>query len=121
MSGSSWLTAAELEAIRADLERTLPDEAVIQSVTRTSDGQGSWSETWAAAGTVACRLDNAGGRRGRQSEAVQSFTSWTLTVPYDTDLTTEHRVVIGADTFSVTSVSDNHAWRAVRRAQLERI
>lgn len=118
---TSWLTSAELEALRADLERTLPDTCVIQAVTRTADGQGGWTEVWAASGTVSCRMDQNSGNKGRQAAAVQDFATFTLTVPYDTGLTALQRVVHAGETYNVIGVTDTGSWLGVQRAQVARV
>jgi SPP1 family predicted phage head-tail adaptor len=114
--------AVELARLRADLEAAaLPDSCVLQTVTLTSDGQGGQTEAWAAAGTVACRLDNGSGQRANVAASVRPFSSWVLTVPYGTGLTTAYRVEHGGETYAVIAVSDSGSWLACERAHLERI
>jgi hypothetical protein len=113
------LTPAELAAMRADLETLLPDTAVLQTSTLSSDGQGGVTETWAAYGTVAGRLDNLSGSRRPIGQAIQPFNGWTLTVPQSTEIDFSKRVVINGFTFSVIAVSDVGSWLAVKRAALE--
>lgn len=113
-------SAAELAQMRADLEAmTLPDTCVIQSVTQVSDGQGGLVDTWAASGTVACRLDNLSGSRRPVGQSVQPFTSWTLTVPQSMAIDFSNRVVVNGFTFAVIAVSDVGSWIACKRAALE--
>ena len=116
------VTAAELAQMRADLEAmTLPGTAVVQALTRTTDGQGGYTEAWAASGTVACRLDNSGGNRRSVRAAEITFSGWVLTVPQSTGLTTANRVVTGGETYNVISVSDLGSWIACQRAEVQRI
>lgn len=115
------LTSAELRAIREHLEDTLPDKCVLQTMTRTADGQGGFTEAWAAAGTVVCRLDNAGGGKKPNADSQRTFSTWTLTVPYDAGLTTAHRVSIGGEDYNVLDVSDAPSWAGVQRARVERV
>jgi SPP1 family predicted phage head-tail adaptor len=117
----SALSADELAAMRDDLETLLPDTCVIQSLTQASDGQGGLIDTWAAAGTVACRLDNGSGQKANVAQSVQPFSSWVLSVPYDADLTTAQRVVHGGETYAVIALSEAGSWLAVQRAHLERL
>ena len=116
------LPASELKRLRADLEAiTLPDTAVLQTLTRTSDGQGGWTEAWAAAGTVACRLDNSSGQRATVGQSVRPYSAWVLTVPHDAGLTTAHRVEVGDETYAVIAVSDAPSLHACQRAHVERL
>jgi head-tail adaptor len=114
------LTTRELAQMRADVERaTLPDICVLQSMTSIPDNEGGMTETWAASGTVMCRLDNLSGSRRPIGQAIQPFNSWTLTVPQSTEIDTLNRVVVNGFTFSVIAVSDVGSWLTCRRAALE--
>jgi hypothetical protein len=115
------LTDPELESIRSAIESLLPDTCNILSVTRTSDGQGGWTETWGTATASApCRLDVA--RPGGEQvfgASVQPFTGYVLTLAHDETITTAHRVSCNSQTFSVVSVDLAKSWDGSRRAYLE--
>ncbi|MFA5376889.1 MAG: head-tail adaptor protein [Dehalococcoidia bacterium] len=117
------LTDPELEAIRAAIESLLPDTCNILSVTRTSDGQGGWMDTWGTATASApCRLDVS--RPGGEQifgASVQPFTGYVLTLAHDETITTGYRVSCNSQTFSVVSVDLAKSWDGSRRAYLERI
>lgn len=114
------VSQAELKQMRADLEaQTLPDIAVLSTLTQVSDGEGGTTDTWTTSGTVMCRLDNLSGSRKPVAASVQAFNSWILTVPYDTEIDTLTRVFVNEYTFTVLAVSDVGSWRVVRRAALE--
>lgn len=122
----SALTADELVQMRADLETLLPDTCNLLTVTQAADGQGGYTDTWGTATTnLACRLDNSGRTSGNtrsvSGDSLRPFSSWILTVPQDTTLTTAYRVEHGGNTYSVTSVSAGGSWLGVKRAQLERL
>lgn len=117
---SLMMSAAELAKLRADLEDVaLPDTCVLQLATSVSDGQGGFTDTWAAAGTVACRLDNLSGSRKPIGQAIQPFNSWVLTVPQSATIDTSYRAVVNGFTFAVIAVSDVGSWLACQRAALE--
>jgi head-tail adaptor len=116
------LPTAELNRLRDDLEAyVLPDTCVIHSLTQASDGQGSFIDTWAAAGTVPCRLDNGSGQKANVAQSIRPFSGWVLTVAHDADLTTDNRVVHSGETYTVISISDSGSLLACRRAMLERL
>lgn len=116
------VTTAELRHMRSHVEAVaLPDVCEIQALTQTPDGQGGHYESWAAAGTVACRLDPAGGNKAGVGQSLQAFASFTLTVPYDTDLTTLNRVVHDGTTYSVTAVDYDKSLPITKRATLEQL
>lgn len=115
------LTDPELEAIRAAIESLLPDTCDILSVTRASDGQGGWTDTWGTATASApCRLDVA--RPGGEQvfgASVQPFTGYILTMAHDETITPSNRVSCNGQIFSVVSVDLAKSWDGSRRAYLE--
>ena len=111
----------ELDQIRQDFADSLPERVTIQRETRSSDGAGGQTQTWTAAGTVPCRLDNKSGTRKPVATSLESFTEWMLTVPQSAPLTTANRVTVGTFTYTVKAVSDVGSWSACQRAQVERI
>ena len=117
------LTDAELEAIRSAIEELLPDTCDVLSVTRTSDGQGGFTETW---GTVTadlpCRLDIA--KPGTQpifGASVQPFQGYVMTVNHAGTVTTSNRILKDGYTFEVVSVDFAKSWDGSRRIYLERL
>lgn len=117
------MTSAELTQLRSDVEAYLmPDTCNVLSVTRTSDGQGGWTEAWGtASGTVACRLDAKAGREMDAGGAVQAFHTYTLTLKHGTTITTANRVEVDSSTFAVVSVDTAKSWDAAIRCELERV
>jgi head-tail adaptor len=115
------LTSAEITYMRAQLEDLMPDTCNILSVTHTSDGQGGVTDTWGTATAgVACRLDYMQGVETVFGGAMQPYTGWKLTLPYDTSLTTAQRVEHGGNTYNVIEVDTDKSWPIVLRARLAR-
>lgn len=117
------VTTAELESMRTSLESvSFPDTCNILSLTRTSDGEGGWTEAW---GTVlasqACRLDQVASTEVLSAASIRPFAGWVLSLTHDVALTSAMRVEHGGYTYNVIGVSDTGSWLAVRRALLERI
>lgn len=114
------LTEAQLTRMRAQLETLLPQSAVIQAVTRTSDGAGGWLEAWEAVsgGTVAARLDPLGKaeRTAALGEAETMTIRYQLTVPHDAPIAQDRRVVIEGNTYEVVQLDADHGWNVSRRA-----
>lgn len=122
----TWISSAELTVMRAILANTLPDTAVIQSSTLSSDGEGGGTIAWSAvtSGTVACRLDPVSSSAaydavvaGKESLRVLR----QLTVPHDAPLALNRRVVVGSQTYEVVSLADDNSWRIDRRAILAEV
>lgn len=120
------LTNAELAAMRYDIESLMPDYCYILEQTRTPDGQGGWSETWGTAvANVKCRIDaiNPGARNNEivQGAALLPFHTYILSLPFGTPITTDNRVEVSGQLYSVTAVDNGKSWSAVVRAILELI
>jgi head-tail adaptor len=118
--------ATEIAQIRTDIESALlPDTCTIQERTLVSDGQGGNVETWATVdglGSVACRLDSKlriDNKEAVAGGAVREFSTWKLTLPQATVITTANRVVVGSQAFNVQAVSTGQSWEATKRVSLE--
>jgi SPP1 family predicted phage head-tail adaptor len=100
------LTAGELAAMRAAQNAALPDTCVIRRVTLTPDSYGGHTEEWNDIATVACRVAPSGHSPQEQviAERMSATSTWTLTLPADTDVTAADRLVVGARTFEVAAV-----------------
>lgn len=114
------LPSDELAQIRTDLETTLPDAGTIYSLTRTSDGQGGWSESWGTAGTCACRVDFIGGNESVTSGALLPYTKAIITMPQATTITAQNRFIHSSGTYTVQAVNLG-SWLGVKRALVDKI
>jgi hypothetical protein len=115
------LTDAELEVMRSSINELLPDTCDILSVTNVSDGQGGWNETLGTATAgVDCRLDYVRDVKIVSGGALQTYTGWMLTLPYDAVITETNKVQIGADIWNVTSHDDGKSWQACIRVAMEK-
>ena len=115
------LPAAELAQLREDLQNTLPDTCNILSLTRTSDSQGGWSETWGtASSSVSCRVDFIGGKEAISSDALKPFSQAIITLPQSTTITAQNRIEHGSNTYTVQAVNLG-SWLGVKRASVELI
>lgn len=112
------LTSDELATLRAEMLDLMPDTCVIQRPATTVGSAGFAAKTYSAVGTAACRLDPLKKQLDKEVLAMQETTAYyrQLTVPYDTDLRAEDKVVIGGRTYEVRQLDDDHSLRAVRRA-----
>jgi hypothetical protein len=116
------LTSTELSIMRAAISDMLPDTCSIISGANSSDGQGGVS--WAASGTVtaACRLDLVMGNEQNAAGAVQPFTRWVMTLPYDTAIVNTNKITHGGYTYNVVGgINTDSSWIACKRVLLERV
>lgn len=116
----SQLSSDDLEYMQDAVEELLPGTCYILSPTLASNGAAEMIPTWGTVGTAYCRLDaNAGGEQ-IQGAGVRPTHRYVLTLPYGTTIAQTYRVVVGSDTFNVTSIDDEKSWSACVRAYLER-
>jgi head-tail adaptor len=116
------LTDVDLNDMRAAIAELLPATCHILSVTRTSDGQGGFTDTWGTAtANVSCRLDYKRGDERVFGATNQPYNGFVLSLPYDKTITAANRVKIGTTQYNVTMVDNGKSWAAVRRAALEAI
>ena len=126
----SMPTSAEVARWREDLETaSLPDTAYILSVSRSSDSQGGWIDTWGTVTSAACRLDayaskgisSFNGNEMLAGGAVQAFGRWVLTLPHGTDVAVSNRVEVGTRTLNVIAVDSGKSWSAEVRCIVEQV
>lgn len=116
------LSNSDLESMREELEAILPDTCHVLSVTRVSDGQGGFTETWGTAtANIACRIDPYRGSGQVTGEQIAEYHTFVATLPYGTTVTTAHRLEVDSVTYSITSVASGRSWPLDVRAWLEKI
>lgn len=103
--------------MRADLNQSLPDAGTIQRVTQVSDDMGGHTDTWAAAGTVACRVSPYPLRPGEEvvGGRVLGLDTWVVTLPAETTVSERDRIATGGRSFEIVSVMAPRSWELARR------
>lgn len=114
------LTATDLASMRATAERALPGTAVIQWGTLTSDGGGGWTEGFVASGTVACRVAPISGSEREVGDRVSAESQYVITLPAETSVETDDRIVVSGVTYNVTAVRDR-SWEVTRRVEARKV
>jgi hypothetical protein len=114
------LTAAELTAMQDAISLLLPDTCNILTVTSTPDGMGGVTKTIGTAlSGVACRLDDASAPMQLTGGAVQIYSGFMLSIPYNTSISETNLVEIGSTRYTVKSINDGQSWNAVKRVEVE--
>lgn len=116
------LTDHELREIRATVDKHLPGTAVLYSPTRTADGSGGETETWAAYGTVPCHVII--GRSPREDPATgewRMLSYYSVVVPAATAIKARDRVVSDGATFEVTGYHGANDQHGCIRALVTRV
>jgi SPP1 family predicted phage head-tail adaptor len=114
------LSNADLTSMRATAQQALPGTAVIQSGTLTSDGGGGYTETFTPSGTVACRVAPLSGDERQEGGRITTDSEYVITLPADTTVETDDRIVVGSITYNVTAVRDR-SWEITRRVEAKKV
>lgn len=110
------LTAAELAEMRSVQDEAMAASCVISRKTLVSDGMGGFTETWAASGTVSCRVWPAGesGAERLVADRITEDDVWVITLPYATDVVAKDRITADGRTWEVVNPIA-HTWETARR------
>jgi head-tail adaptor len=112
----------EITAMRTELGKLLPDSCIILTAgSATPNGAGEVSVSWAASGTVTCRLDPIKGREEIAGGAVDPYQRMRLTLPYNAGVTEANRVRIGGVDYNVVGIIFGNSWALDLRAEVERL
>lgn len=113
------LTAAELAVMRTVEQSAMSSTAVIKRVTNTPDGTGSFTESFAAVGTVVCDVWPASLSVGERVSGGQivSRGEWYITIPYGTDVKAFDIIDVGSKSFEVTFVPNGSSWQTAMRVE----
>lgn len=114
------LTNSELQFMRDSIEQLMPDRCNILSPVNTPNEEGGIVQTWGTiASNVPCRLDMKSSSEPAIGGALQIFTGYMLSLPYDQTIEETYNVVINSIQYAVTSINSQQSWRAVKRVTLE--
>ena len=116
------LSSADLTWMRATQGLALPGTVVIERHTYSADGQGGFTEVWAAAGTAIGRIYPMV-RRGEgeivAGAQVISVTNWFATFPVGTDVLAADRLRFQSRTWEVMRTNNDEVWQTAIRCELE--
>jgi SPP1 family predicted phage head-tail adaptor len=115
------LTANEISSMRTTASQALPGTAVIQRDTFVSDEGGGGSQTWAASGTVACRVAPIRGDEREVAERISAEADYIITLPAETTIAEDDRVVISSETYEVQAIRDRDQWEITRRVEAAKV
>ncbi len=117
------LSDSQLAGMRGRGANFLTQSWVIQQSTRTPDGMGGWTDSWATAGTVSGYLEAR--RPGFFAADVLAsgnqmvvFTEYTLYLAHDATIAPGNRVVRGSLTYKVEGVIQADTARGFVHAKL---
>ena len=118
------LSTLEIAQLRGDQDDYFPDTCTLQTVAKTSDDQGGWTEEWTNAYTsVACRLApiRASLVETLEGDQISAASRWILSVAHNQTIAEDMRVVHDSETYEIEHLEDTHSNRTARRAYLMRL
>jgi SPP1 family predicted phage head-tail adaptor len=121
------LSNAELDRLRSDLARLLPDTAVIYASSASNDGAGGQTESWSpvSGGTVACRVDPLNNRSKQNVISAPNrrglHVDYLITLPYNAPIAAHRRIAISGTTYDIVHIAADHSWNISRRVLVARV
>lgn len=123
------MLSSELDQMRNDISDLLPDTATILSVSRVSDGQGGFTDSWGTVTTYSCRVDAAAssgisnfqGNEVVRGGAVQAYGRWVATLPYNATVSAENRLECNGRTFNIIAEDNDKSWPLNIRVIMEQV
>lgn len=83
---------------------SLRQRVTIQTLTKTADGIGGWTQSWATLATVWADLFPLSGREIYSQGQVQSPVTHKCVIRYRDDVTTKHRVSYNGNPYNIRAV-----------------
>lgn len=90
-----------LTRLRAQVTARLPGTATIQENTPANNGLGGRTDSWASAGTSACKLFRNSGREYVEGDRQVARGDWLIRLPWGTAVTTLNQLVVDGHTYQV--------------------
>ena len=116
------LQGLDLDYMRAEAVRAMPDVVDIQRQSRELDGQGGFVISWAEVyQNIPARLASRGGSESTDAGRLDTQLDWTLTLAYNQPIHTDDRVVHSSGTYEVQSVDTGKSWTLSKRCQMRQI
>ena len=110
--------------MRTTMVESLAGTAIIQTSAFSSDGGGGGTTTWTASGTVSCRVApaaSAGEDERVLGGRVQPDTQYVFTLPAETSVTEDDRIVYDSRNFTVTMLREPQTWEISRRIEVKEV
>lgn len=83
---------------------TLNKRVILQTVSRTSNGGGGFTATWADTTTLWARIEELAGREGFEAQQIASHLTHKVTIRYRTSVIPQQRLKYGTRILKIESV-----------------
>jgi SPP1 family predicted phage head-tail adaptor len=99
-------STSDLDKIKAEQEKLMPETVYVQRLTRTSDGAGGWSESWQTIATTKGRIAAKSGDENELGGKTTTITTYLITLPANTELTNTDRLQINGQQYQIITPLD---------------
>jgi SPP1 family predicted phage head-tail adaptor len=108
--------SGDLDKIRAEQNKLMPETVYVQRLTRTSDGAGGWTEAWQTVATTKGRLapSQRGAGEAERGGAMSAYAEYVATLPSNTELQQADRLQINGTQYEVEAILDRSEKTALR-------
>ena len=113
----AWDLTNEIAAQQDAVANTLAGSCVIERVTLTSDGQGGFTQAFAAVGTADCRIVANSGNTKITGATFERVGDYTITLASGTDVEEQDRIIKDGINYRVLFVDDVRDWQTAARVQ----
>src|SRR5687767_5986156 len=109
--------------MRVVAEDAMPGTAIIQNEAQVSDGGGGYTTTFTSSGTVACRIAPVGRQtgEGELGDRMSPDAQWVVTLPAETTIDLDNRILTGGGTFSVLAIHAPRGYEITRRVEVDQL
>jgi len=96
-------STSDIDKIRVEQEKLMPETVYVQRLTRTSDGAGGWSESWQTIATTKGRIAAKSGNENELGGKTTAITTYLITLPSNTELEDDDRLQINGEQYQITA------------------
>lgn len=114
----SLLSDPDIDRMRATLDQSLPETCVIETPSYTDNSGGGGTLAWTTAGTADCRISPLTGDERLRGERVAEDSDWIVTLPAETPIDVQSRILVNGGTFNVSAVRERGTWELSRRVEV---
>ena len=114
---TSMLSSDQLTAMKAVQNSNLPETAYIQALTKTSDGEGGYTEAWNTVTTTTARIGEPKGELEREiAGRIGAGVTYVITLPSETVLDLTDQIQINGVNYKVHWTNKNKSSKTALRA-----
>lgn len=113
---TSILSNAQVAAVQAVQNSNLPETAYVQRLTRTTDGEGGYTEAWSTQTTTTGRIGEPKGEFEKEAAGKISVgVAYVITLPSNTEVLPTDQIQINSKNYKVHWTNANKTQKTALR------